>query len=466
MYINFTNKTNKNKIYLIINEKNKIKDKTLLSFVNKFKFNQWEDFKVETINTIDKNNKKNTNVLIFVKNNKKFNANIEDIVTKLGNIIIQTNWKFSLSMKKLWIEKENQQLFVELLAQKLYKYEEFLSKKVKYSINIDTNIDEEQSKEKIETLYFVRNLQNKPANILNPEKYEQIIKETFKDNKNVKIKVIKWEELKKIWANGIYSVWKWSVNEPRIIILEYKVEKNNNFTALVWKWVTFDSGGYNIKPTWYIEDMQLDMGGSAVALWTFKYLVENWYNKNLVCTLWIVENLVSWKSYSPTDIIKMYNGKTVQVKNTDAEWRIVLWDVLAYTEDKYELNQIFDYATLTGAAIVALWEEITAIMWNNEKLIKKVKEISWDLKEYTWELPLFPKYKKHIKSQVADIKNIWRWKEAWTITSWLFLSEFVKNKNWIHFDIAWTNMMNNDDLYGNGWTAIMVRTSIKLLENS
>ena len=464
MKINFTNKTNKNKIYFIINGKNKIKDEKLLSFVDKFRYEKWEDFKIEIINTIDENHKKITNILVFVKNNKKLKKNIENIIVQLWNIIINTNWKYSLSMKKLEIEKENQELFVDLLAQKLYKYEEFLSKKTKYSINIDANIDEEIIKNKIENIYFARDLENKPANILNPEKYEQIIKESFKNNKNVKIKVIKWEELEKIWANWIYSVWKWSKYEPRMIILEYKVEKNNKFNAIVWKWVTFDSGGYNIKPSWYIEDMHLDMWGSAVVLWTFKHLTETNYNKNLICAVWIVENLVSDKSYSPTDIIKMYNWKTVHVQNTDAEWRLVLWDVLSYVEKNYNINYIFDFATLTWAAVIALWNDISTIMWRNKKLIEKMVKRSWDLKERCWELPLYSWYNELLKSPFADLKNIWG-KSAWTITAGLFLSNFVENKNWIHFDIAWPEITENNKIYGTWGSWIWVRLLVDILKN-
>ena len=464
MYINFTNKTNKNKIYFVINGKNKIKDKKTLNYIEKLRFEKWEQFKIEELNYIE-NNKKHTDVLVIIKNNKKLEENMEEIVIKLGNIIISKNEKFSLSLKKLSIDPFLQELFIELLAQKLYKYNEFKDNKIKYSINIDANINEEKIKNKIEAIYFARDLQNKPANILNPETYEQIIQDTFKNNKKVKIKVIKWKELEKMWANGIYSVGKWSQYEPRMIILEYKNDNKKTFKALVGKWVTFDSGGYNIKPSWFVEDMHLDMWWSAVALWSFKYLVENNFKWNLVCALWIVENLVSDKAYSPTDILKMYNWKTVQIANTDAEWRLVLADVLAYTEDKYNLEQVFDFATLTWAAVVALWWEITAIMWRNEKLIKNIKEESWKLKEYTWELPLFKKYKSHIKADFADIKNIWKGREAWTITAWLFLAEFIKNENWIHFDIAWPDIMKNHPLYGTWWSWIQIRTITKLLEN-
>ena len=463
MKINFTNKSNKNNIYLIINGKHKIKNKELQAYVENFRFEKWEDFKIDKINTI-KNNKKHTNILIFIKNEKKLLDNIEDIIIKLWNEIISTNDKFNMSFKLLKLDIKTQEIFIELLAQKLYKFSNFKEDKSKYSVNIDSNVNEKIIQNKIESIYFARNLMNMPANILNPQTYEEKIRNIFKNNKNIQIKVIKWKELEKIWAWWIYAVWKWSSYEPRMVILEYKVNKKNEYDAFIWKWVTFDSGGYNIKPTWYMEDMHLDMWGSAVVLWAFKHLVETWYNKNLICAIWIVENLVSEKAYSPTDIIKMYNWKTVQVYNTDAEWRLILADTLSYVEDKYNINNIFDFATLTGAAVVALWEDISVIEGRNEKLLNTIKKISWELKEPTWELPLFKKYKNKLKSNFADIANCSKSRGAWTITAWLFLSEFVKSKNWIHFDIAWPEISENNSLYWTWWSWIIIRTLINVIK--
>lgn len=464
MKILFTNKTNKNKVYLIVNWKHKIKNKDILNYVEKFKFSTGENFNIKTIDKVLNTGKLEHNILIFVKNTKKLNEHLEDIIAQLWDMIIKINEKFSLSFKKLGIDKKLQEYFIELLAQKLYKYNEFKKDKSKYSINIDANIDKEKIQNKIENIYFSRNLMNKPWNILNPESYENIINNTFKNNKNIEIKVIKWDELKKIWAWWIYNVWKWSVYEPRIIILKYTIKQWEKYNALVWKWLTFDTWGYNLKPTNYIEEMYLDMWWSAVVLWTFKHLVETWYKKNLICALWIAENKVSHKSYLPSDIIKMYNWKTVKVWNTDAEWRLVLWDVLSYVEKNYNIDYIFDFATLTGAAIIALWNDIWVIMWRNEKLLNKIKEKWWENKERVWELPLFEWYKRLFKSNHSDLNNIW-WQQAWTITAWLFLSEFIKNKNWVHFDIAWPCIMKNHRIYGTWGSWFWIRLATEILNN-
>ena len=467
MYINFTNKKNKNSIYFIINWKSKIKNTKIQKYIENFKFDKWKNFEIKTLNEINNNNNKQiSNTYIFVKNHKALEENIEEIIINLWNIIRKTNDKFNMSFKRLWIDKKIQENFIELLAQKLYNFNMFKSENnIKYSINIDTNIDTSKMIKKLEILYWVRDLQNMPANSLNPETYESIIKKVFWKNKKVKIKIIKWKELEKIWANWIYSVWKWSQYDPRIIILEYKNTEKNNFDWLIWKWITFDSWWYNIKPTWYMEDMHLDMWGSAVSLWIFRYLVETWYKWNLVCWVWIAENLVSDKSYSPTDIIKMYNWKTVQITNTDAEWRLVLADTISYVEKNYNINKLFDFATLTWAALIALWWDITSILWNNKKLIKEIIKNWEDMKENLWELPLYKKYKSKLKSPFADIYNCAKWREAWTITAALFLSYFIKSKNWVHFDIAWPEIKENDPLYGTWWTAIQYRNIVNFFEN-
>lgn len=465
MKILFTNKTNKNTIYLIIWSKHKIKDKSILNFVEKFRLKSWVDFSFQNIDNVTKTWKISKNILIFVRNVKKFEESLESLAIKLGSEITDSDEKFSLSFKKMWIDPRIQEIFLELLAQKLYKYTDFLKKKPKFSLNIDADIDWKRFLNKMQCVYFARDLMNMPVNKLNPQTYEEIIKDSFKDNDNVKIKVLHADDLRRIWADWIYSVWKWSKNPPRMIVLEYNINPGKKFDALIWKWVTFDSGWYNIKPTWHIEDMHMDMWWSAVVLWAFKYLTENWYNKNLICAVWIVENLVSDRSYTPTDIVKMYNWKTVQVKNTDAEWRLVLADTISYIEDKYKIWRIFDFATLTGAAIVALWEDLIAIMWNNQQTIKKVNKISWEIKERTWELPLLDNYKSKLKSDIADIKNIWKgW--AWAITAWLFLSDFVKSKDWTHFDIAWPSICSSHDLYWTWWSAVWTRLIIDFLQEN
>ena len=460
MKIKFNQTETKNKIIIQIKDKINTKNQDFKNKLEKIKL--WKNnFKVESEKNLDNNQ---TIIFVKVKNESSFQQEIEDIIISLGKIIKSEDKSFSINLKNLKLNPELEEMFIELLAQNFYKFTKFIQDKSKYEINIKTNLDTNKLQTKIKNIYWARDLINMPANYLNPDTYEEIIKDEFK-NLPVEITVIKWEELKKIEAGGIYSVGKGSIHQPKMIVLKYQPKPDKPFFALVWKGVTFDSGGYNIKPTWYMEDMNMDMGWSAISLGIFKYLVENNYQGNLICAIWTVENLVSQKSYTPTDIIKMYNWKTVRGYNTDAEWRLVLADVLSYVEKNYEIEEIFDFATLTWAAIVALWNDIMAIMGRNKKNIKKIEGIGWNIKERAWELPFYEKYKKQLKSDFADISNCTKWRAAWTITAWLFLSEFVKNKNWIHFDIAWVDILENHPLYGNWWSWIGIRLIIKYLVN-
>ncbi len=448
----------KNKIFIKIwNDVNTTKKhiiKKMFSIKTNSKFKIFEE-------SVIQNWKIDTNLFVIIKDYKNFERNLEEIVIELSKIIKKLKSKFSMSLKHLKLPDYLEESFVELLAQSLYSFNKYVKKEKKYMLNINSNLNSEILTKKINTLYWARDLMNMPSNDLNPDSYEEIIKKTFRWLP-VKIKVIKWEELFNIWAWWIYSVWKWSDHVPRMIILSYKPKKNEKYSAIIWKWVTFDSWGYNIKPTWHIEDMNLDMWWSAVALWIFKFLVETNYSWNLVCWIWIVENLVSSKSYTPTDIVKMYNGKTVKITNTDAEWRLVLADTLSYVEKNFDIWQIFDFATLTWAAIVALWHDIIAIMWNNEKLLNKIEKRWSIIKERAYKLPLHNKYKKLLKTSFADITNCSKSIQAWTIVAGLFLSEFVKSSKWVHFDIAWPCILENNELYWSWWSWIWIRLWIKL----
>lgn len=183
--------------------------------------------------------------------------------------------------------------------------------------------------------------------------------------------------------------------------------------------------------------MKLDMAWSATMLWIFNYFVANKLNKNLVVWIPLAENMISSDSYRPWDVIKMYNWKYVEVWNTDAEWRLLLADTLSFVEKKYKPKYMIDIATLTWAQMLATWDDIAAIVWKSASLNAKLQKLSWKLKERVWELPYFEKYFNAYSSEVADFASHWGWRaQPATIQAWLFLSKFVKLKNWIHIDMA------------------------------
>lgn len=222
-----------------------------------------------------------------------------------------------------------------------------------------------------------RELANERPNIANCDFLEE---EAFKIGSNtynkdkIRIEVIKGEELKEKKLNLIYSVGKSATTKPRLLILQYIGDETttNVSHAIVGKGLTFDTGGLNLKPTNYIEDMYQDKHGACNSLSVFKAVTEMNWKINLVCVLAIAENSIDGDSYKPSDIIESYKGLTVEITNTDAEGRLVLADALSYVQEKYKPQNIINLATLTGACMVALGHKTAGLFTNNEHLAKEV----------------------------------------------------------------------------------------------
>jgi len=229
--------------------------------------------------------------------------------------------------------------------------------------------------------------------------------------------------------------------------------------------VCFDTGGYNIKLTGGIEDMKIDMAGAATVMGVLHYAIETKLAKNMIIGLPLVENMVSHNAYKPGDVITMYNGKTVEVGNTDAEGRLILGDTLSYIEEKYNPDTVFDFATLTGAQVVALGNRFAAILGRNEKLNREIQDLGLQLKDRVRELPFYEPYFKTYTSDIADMNNMSKAGRMGpgTIGAGLFLSQFIENKNWVHFDIAGPASIAGDALTGGGATGCMVRLITHLL---
>ena len=217
--------------------------------------------------------------------------------------------------------------------------------------------------------------------------------------------------------------------------------KNQKPIVLVGKAVTFDTGGISLKPGQSMDEMKFDKCGGCTVLGIMKSVSELKLPINVVGIIPSVENMPGGEAYRPGDIIKLYNGKTAEILNTDAEGRLILADALAYGEKQYSPKAIIDFATLTGACIVALGNNVAAIVSNNEQLTKKITESSKTTTEEIWELPLTQDYMDMIKSDVADIKNVGIGRAAGTITAAAFLKSAIEDTPWAHLDIAgvaWT----------------------------
>ncbi|MFH1057030.1 MAG: leucyl aminopeptidase [Candidatus Micrarchaeota archaeon] len=253
-----------------------------------------------------------------------------------------------------------------------------------------------------------------------------------------KLKVSVWgkKELEKKGYNAILSVGKGSVNEPKLVVMEYDGgKKGEKPFAIVGKGVCFDSGGLSLKPAAYMDFMQYDKSGACTVIATMKALKELNLPVNVVGIAPLVENLPSGSAFKPGDIITTASGKTIEITNTDAEGRVVLSDALHHAT-LFKPKGIIDLATLTGACVVALGHEAAGLMGNDAKLAEKVKKAAAKTGERVWELPMWSEYAELVKSQVADVSNADKDHAAGTIEGGWFLKNFVGETPWVHLDTA------------------------------
>lgn len=290
---------------------------------------------------------------------------------------------------------------------------------------------------------YARDLVNTPGRHMKPHDLVAAAQEIAKGGKGIRIRVYDKAALKRMGAGGILGVGQGSDHEPFLVHMIYKPPttlkaltppKPLRKIALVGKAITFDSGGLSLKPADYMTNMKIDMAGAADVLAVFKVIRQVAPRVEVHGIFAPCENMPSGKAILPGDVVEIMNGKTIEILNTDAEGRVTLADSLVYAV-KQKPDAIVDLATLTGACMVALGEEITGLMGNNAKLSQSVLRAAAAEGEKMWELPLEKSYKKQIKSDVADYKNIAD-RYGGALTAGLLLEEFVDKKPWVHLDIA------------------------------
>jgi len=359
----------------------------------------------------------------------------------------------------------------------LYKFDKFKAEKTDNSPDLTIIISKSNKiSQAIKTAVivadgaiFTKSIANLPPNECTPSTLANFARTISKKNK-MKCSIISNPELKKKGFGGITAVGQGSKNEPKLIVLEHnRGTKNEKPILLVGKAVTFDTGGISLKPGDKMDEMKFDKCGGCTVLGIMKAVSELKLPINVVGIIPSVENMPSGESYRPGDIIKLYGGKTAEILNTDAEGRLILADALAYGEKHYSPKAIIDFATLTGACIVALGNNVAGIVSNNEKLTKKIIESSKKTMEEVWELPLNQDYMDMIKSEVADMKNIGIGRAAGTITAAAFLRNAIENTPWTHIDIAgvgWTQVATKEKSYNpKGATGFGVRLILDYLQN-
>jgi len=310
---------------------------------------------------------------------------------------------------------------------------------------------------------FARDLGNEPGNVCTPEFLGD--QAAALKHKKLKVTVMDKKAIEKSGFTALLAVNQGSAKEPRFIVLEYNGGKKGDApVALVGKGLTFDAGGISIKPGQAMDEMKFDMCGSAAVLGIFKAVTDMNLSVNLLGVIPSTENLLGGAAYKPGDIVTTYKGVTIEVLNTDAEGRIILSDALAYAAEK-KPAEIIDFATLTGACVIALGAQATGLMGSSKKLKSGLKISGDHTHDRVWELPMYEEYQEQIKSKIADIRNIGG-REAGTITAACFLSRFVDDIPWAHLDIAGTAWdMKGTDLSPVGATGAGVRLVVDYLLN-
>ncbi len=275
-------------------------------------------------------------------------------------------------------------------------------------------------------------------------------------------------EIKKMKMGLLLAVNQGSSIPPQFVVLKYAGNpKSRKCLALVGKGVTFDSGGVNLKPTGNIETMRQDMAGAAAVLYTLKTVSELKLKKNVYGVIPLTDNMLNSNAYRPGDVFTGYNGKTVEIGNTDAEGRLILADALAYTTDKLKPEYIIDVATLTGACVATFGETIAAYLANDDEIGSALEKASENTGEKIWKMPLYDEFDESLKSDIADIVNISSDRKAGTIIGATFLKNFIGESRWGHIDIAGTAWFSKARGYhpknATGFGVRLLTESVKLL---
>lgn len=318
-----------------------------------------------------------------------------------------------------------------------------------------------------EAVIFARDLVNNPPQFTTPSYLAKSAEEIAKSSKGeIKVKILNQKEIATLGMNAFLGVSRGSDEPPKFIRLHYKPGNSKKKICIAGKGITFDTGGLSLKDAKNMETMKLDMAGAAVVLGVFHVLSLLRINYEVVGLIAACENMPSGKALKPGDILMALNGKTIEVLNTDAEGRLTLADVLSYSVKNEMADEIIDLATLTGACVVALGEDIAGLWGNNDKLLKEIEECAKLAGEKLWRMPLYSGYKELIKSHIADVKNTGgKWGGA--ITASLFLHEFVGSTSWIHLDIAGPAYTDkNSSLSPIGGTGYGARLLLRYLTSS
>lgn len=300
---------------------------------------------------------------------------------------------------------------------------------------------------------LVRELQDTPSDILYPETFVERFKKEFKNISGIKISVLDKKQIAAKKMGMLLGVNKGSIREAKLLVVEYlNNPKSKNRFAYVGKGITYDSGGMNIKTGSYMRTMKYDMSGAAIVVATVLALAKNKVKTNVIAVAPLTENLPSPTAQRPDDIVIAYNGKSVEIDNTDAEGRLILGDAITYAAKDLKATRIFDVATLTGAMLYSLGNTYSGVWATNDAHWKAVYKASQFAGEPIWRLPLHEDYLKTLDSSLADLVNCASKPGPGSSSAAMFLTQFTEGVDLVHMDIAGTA-----DINGLG-QAVLLRT--------
>lgn len=312
-----------------------------------------------------------------------------------------------------------------------------------------------------DAVVFARDLSNAPSNIVTPE-YLADIANRLSNEYDLDCDVMDRKSIEEAGMGLLAAVARGSEVEPRFIELRYTSDRASKTVAIVGKGITFDTGGYSLKPSDNMYGMKDDMSGAAAVLAAMRAVAREKPDINVIGLIPATENSIGANAIHPGDVFKSHNGKSVEVNNTDAEGRLILADAISYAT-KLGVDEIIDVATLTGACVIALGHEMSGIFGNDDNLVDGLIHSGRTAGEIMWPLPLFDDYKEYLKSDVADLKNTGI-REGGAINGALFIRSFIgDDSSWAHIDLSSSSVDKDTDLAKKGSTGAGAGTLVGYL---
>jgi leucyl aminopeptidase len=314
-----------------------------------------------------------------------------------------------------------------------------------------------------EAVALARDLANHPANVATPTMLARSAQRLAKTY-GFKTDVLGPQQIEKLGMGGLKAVASGSSQPARFIVMSHTPARSGKPVVLVGKGLTFDSGGISIKPAENMDRMKVDMAGGAAVIAAVTAAARLKVRTNVIGLIPSTENLSGASAFRPGDVLKMYDGKTIEIISTDAEGRLILADAISYARG-LKPAAIVDIATLTGACMIALGVHATGLLGTDDALMRRIEKASKTTSEKVWRLPLWDEYSEQIKSDIADMKNSGG-RPGGAITAAMLLSRFAEDTPWAHLDIAGTGWSDREtELVSKGGSGVGVRLMVELVRN-